>query len=73
MTGNLHILVLDANEKRSQLISTVISNMGYTPIVSDNDAEAVKIFRIQPEKFLMIIANHEIKGMTTQTYPQGGS
>lgn len=68
MTGNLHILVLDANEKRSQLISTVISNMGYTPIVSENGAEAVKIFRIQPEKFLMIIANHEIKGMTAQAF-----
>ena len=68
MTGNLHILVLDANGKRNQLISTVISNMGYTPIVSDNGGEAVKIFRIQPEKFLMIIANHEIKGMTTSAF-----
>ena len=68
ITGNFNILILDANGKRSQLISKVISNMGYTPIVSQNGAEAVKIFRIQPEKFSMIIANHEIKGMTTQTF-----
>ncbi len=66
--GNNHILVIDSNEKRSQLISTVISNMGYTAIVSQNSAQALNSFRVQPEKFKMVIVNHEIPKMKTENF-----
>lgn len=68
LEGNLHILVIDANGKRSQLISTVIRNMGYRAMVFQNGAEALKTFRIQPEKFKMIIANHDLPGMKAETF-----
>jgi len=67
LEGNSHILVIDANGKRSRLISTVIRNMGYRSLVFENGSEALKIFTMQPEKFLMIIANHELLGMKTET------
>lgn len=68
LEGNTYILVIDANGKRSQLISTVIRNMGYRAMVFQNGAEALKTFRIQPEKFKMIIANHDLPGMKTEVF-----
>ncbi len=68
LEGNRHILVIDTNGKRSQLISTVINNMGYTAMVSQNGAQALNSFRAQPEKFKMIIVNSEISGMKSETF-----
>ena len=68
LEGNIHILVIDANGKRSQLISTVIRNMGYKAMVFQNGAEALKTFRIQPEKFKMVIATQDLPGMKTETF-----
>jgi len=66
--GSNHILVIDNNGKRGRLISTVISNMGYTAMVSPNGNLALDSFRVQPEKFKMIIVNHEIPGMKTAAF-----
>jgi CheY-like chemotaxis protein len=66
--GDRHILVIDANGKRSRLISSVINNMGYTAMVSQNGDQAVNTFKLQPEKFKMIIANHEIPGMEAEIF-----
>lgn len=66
--GDMHILVIDENDKRSQLISTVIRKMGYTAMVTTNGAQALNTFRAQPEKFKMIIINHEISGMTAENF-----
>ena len=68
LEDNLHILVIDANGKRTQLVSTVIRNMGYRAMVFQNGAAALKTFRIQPEKFKMIIVNHDLPGMKTETF-----
>ena len=68
LEGNEYILVIDANGKKTQLISTVIRNMGYSAMVFQNGAEALKIFRVQPEKFKMIIVNHDLPGMKTETF-----
>jgi CheY-like chemotaxis protein len=68
LEGDLHILVIDANGKRSQLISTVIRKMGYRAMVFQNGAEALKTFRIQPEKFKMVIATQDLPGMKTEVF-----
>ena len=66
LEGDKHILVIDANKKRSHLISLVIKRMGYEAMVLPSHAQALKIFRIQPEKFKMIITNHEVPDMKTE-------
>lgn len=68
LEGNLHILVIDANGKKSQLISAVILNMGYRAMVFQNGAAALKTFSIQPEKFKMIIVSHDLPGMKTEAF-----
>jgi len=67
LDGENHILVIDANQKRSQLISKVIQDMGYRPMVVPNAAQGLDLFKIQPEKFKMVIANHEIQDMKAET------
>jgi CheY-like chemotaxis protein len=66
--GNKHILVIDSNGKRSQMISTIILNMGYSARVYQDATQAIDSFKIQPEKFKMIIVNSKIPGMETQTF-----
>jgi len=68
MGGNEHILVIDTNDIRSQLIADVINTLGYTAIVSRSGAQALEMFRTQPEKFKMVIANHKAPGVETETF-----
>jgi DNA-binding NtrC family response regulator len=37
-------------------------------MVFQNGAEALKIFRIQPEKFKMVIATQDLTGMKTEVF-----
>jgi CheY-like chemotaxis protein len=66
--GTRHILVIDTNETRSHLIAQVITAMGYTPVISTNGRQALEMFRIQPEKFQMVIANHKAPGIETEVF-----
>lgn len=66
--GLRHILVIDTNEKRVGLISDVVRSMGYTPTVSRNGDRGLDLFRVQPEKFEMIIANHKAPGVKTEKF-----
>ncbi len=66
--GDRHIMILDTNTKRSRLITSVINRMGYTAMVSHNGEQALSIFRNQPEKFKLIIANHQMPGMATEQF-----
>ncbi len=66
LEGDRHILVIDADKKRSGLISLVIKRMGYLPMVLPDSAQALETLRVYPEKFKMIIANHEVAGMKTE-------
>jgi len=63
-----HILVLDQNNKRSELIDTVVKRMGYIGMISGDPEAALGIFRNQPEKFKMIIVNYDIPGMGSETF-----
>lgn len=66
--GDRHIMVLDANTKRTRLMTSVINRMGYTAMVSHNGEQALRIFKNQPEKFKMIIANHKVPGMPAEDF-----
>lgn len=68
LQGDRHIMVIDPNYKRRELISSVIKRMGYTATISKNGDQALDLFKTQPEKFKMIIANHDIQGMTADKF-----
>ncbi len=61
--GDRHILIIDKSTKRSGLITSVVNQMGYTAMVSHNGAQALQTFKVQPEKFMMIIAHYDTPGM----------
>ncbi len=62
--GDHNVMVIDKDLTRSSLISSIITQMGYNAIVSRDGRQALEVFRVQPEKFKMIITHHEIKGMS---------
>lgn len=68
VAGQGHILVLDQNNKRSELIDTVVKRMGYIGMIAGDPEAALGIFRNQPEKFKMIIVNYDIPGMGSETF-----
>jgi len=68
IAGRGHILVLDQNNKRSELIDNVVKRMGYIGMISGDPEVALGIFRNQPEKFKMIIVNYDIPGMGSEAF-----
>jgi len=68
MAGQGHILVLDKNNKRSELIDTVVKRMGYVGMISGDPEEALGIFKNQPEKFKMVIVNYDMPGMGSEAF-----
>ncbi|MCP3872986.1 MAG: response regulator [Desulfobacteraceae bacterium] len=60
--GSNHILVVDPNEKRTHLIQTIVKKMGYKATIFKTGKQALKSFKLQPEKFKMIIAQNSISG-----------
>ncbi|MCP3944488.1 MAG: response regulator [Desulfobacteraceae bacterium] len=71
LEGNEHVLIIDTNGKRNQLIASVVNNMGFTAMVFENGGQALNIFRLQPEKFKLVIVNHQIPGMKTEVFVDG--
>ncbi len=61
-SGNNNILLLDPNTKRSQLIKTIVQKMGYRLVTFKTGEQAFKSFKLQPEKFKMIISQYDISG-----------
>jgi CheY-like chemotaxis protein len=68
LTGENNILIVDSNEKRTELIQTVLQNMGYVATIFMNGAHALNSFKLQPEKFKMVIVNHDITGMSSMDF-----
>ena len=61
--GIKHILIVDPNEKRTNLIQTIAQKMGYPTTNFRTGTEALESFMLQPEKFSMVIVHHTIQGM----------
>jgi len=68
IAGQGHILVLDQNTKRCELIDTVVKRMGYIGMISGDPEVALEIFRNQPEKFKMVIVNYDMPGMGAEAF-----
>jgi CheY-like chemotaxis protein len=60
IAGNNNILIVDPNEKRTYLIQTLLKDMGFQSVIFINGEQALKMFKLQPEKFKMIIVQHSI-------------
>ncbi|MCG8530038.1 MAG: hypothetical protein MI749_05170 [Desulfovibrionales bacterium] len=53
-----HILIVDTDLKKGRLMSQVIRKMGFRPMVITDPKRALATFRIQPDRFAMIITSH---------------
>ena len=59
--GEKHILIVDNNIKRRKLLNQIIQDLGYPVTFLSDSNEALRIFRVQPDNFHMVIANYDIK------------
>ncbi|MCK5163069.1 MAG: response regulator [Desulfobacula sp.] len=66
--GNNHILIVDPNVKRTHLIQTIVRNMGYRAKIFKTGIQAFNSFKLQPEKYKMVIAYHIIQGMPSDKF-----
>lgn len=63
-TGKRHVLIVDANEKRRGLIDLIVKDLGYPVTLSVNGSDALLMFRRQPDKFCMVIADATLPGIS---------
>lgn len=65
LKGGKRILIIDPDEKRKQLVASVINRIGYQTMTIKDPVEALFTFKQQPEKFSMIILDHQLPGMAS--------
>ncbi len=58
MVGDNHILVVDADPKRSSLVQSVLERMQYQTLIFNEGQPALTLFKIHPQKFKMVIIHH---------------
>jgi CheY-like chemotaxis protein len=63
-TGEPHVLIVDANEKRRGLIDLIVRNLGYPVTVAANGTDALFMFRSKPGKFRMVITDSTLPGIS---------
>jgi len=61
--GTDHILIVDPNEKRTNLIQIIAKKMGYPATIFKTGTKALESFKLQPDKFSMVIVHHTIQRM----------
>ncbi|MCP4117329.1 MAG: response regulator [Desulfobacteraceae bacterium] len=61
--GERHVLIVDSNEKRRGLIDLIVTDLGYPVTVSGSGTDALLMFRMQPDKFRMVIADSTLDGI----------
>ncbi len=71
LQGDRYVLVIDANETRGKLISSVIETSGYQVVMARDSDLGLEAFKNQPEKFKLIIANHKAPGMLSGKFISG--
>ncbi len=62
--GQKYVLIVDGNAKRRRLQKIIVNNLGYPVTLSSSGIEALKIFRMQPDKFFMVITENTIPSMS---------
>ncbi|MCK5542462.1 MAG: response regulator [Desulfobacterales bacterium] len=58
--GEKHILIVDSNIKRKKLLKQIIEDLGYPTTFMDDSIEALRMFKVQPGNFHMVIVNCDI-------------
>lgn len=66
--GDNHILIVDPNEKRTDMIQTIVKKMGYDVMIFKTGKQALASFNLQPEKFKLVMAHHTIPGMPSDEF-----
>jgi CheY-like chemotaxis protein len=66
-----HILIVDPNEKRTNLIQIIARKMGYSTTIFKTGNKALESFKLQPAKYRMVIAHHTIKEMLLDQFVDG--
>ncbi|MFH1154502.1 MAG: response regulator [Pseudomonadota bacterium] len=62
--GQKHVLVADPDPKRRELVSMIVTHMGYPVSATGSVEEALKLFRMQPDKYRMVIADAFLPGVS---------
>ena len=57
MTVNESILLVEDNEAVSKLLSTILKNLGYKVVETSNGRQALEIFKINEDKFDLVISD----------------
>lgn len=65
--GDNHILIVDSNEKRTDLIQTIVQKMGYGAAIFKTGKQALATFNLQPEKFKLVMIHHTVSGIPSDT------
>ena len=63
-TGDKQVLVVDADQRRRELVEMVVKDLGYPVVSTDNGEEALKMFTLQPDRFCMVIADSRLEGLS---------
>lgn len=65
---NNSVLIVDANEKRSNLINIVIQHIGLSASVFSRPDQALLSFQQQPDKYELIILDHDMQGIAVEDF-----
>ncbi len=64
--GAKHIMIVDDNQKRRDLIQMLVKKLGFPVTIASNSHDAINIFNNQPDKFSLVIADgNTYKGISS--------
>ena len=58
-----HILIVEHNSEKRELLAMVVKNLGYSVTLSGKSSNVLKILKKEPEKFSMIIIDNIVSEM----------
>jgi len=65
--GEKHILIVDDDPEKRGLIEMVVRDLGFPVTIATNPYDALNIFKQQPDKFRLIIADAVVSGELSTT------
>jgi CheY-like chemotaxis protein len=68
MEGDNHILVVDPDQRRIQLVQSIVEKMTYQADVFKDATSALEVFKLQPQKFKLVIIHFDTLGMSPDLF-----
>ncbi len=65
--GDKHILIVDDDPEKRGLIEMVVKDLGFPVTLAANAYDGLNIFKQQPDKFSLVIADSDISGQLSAT------